>query len=159
MFLVGKGIPPHITSLPETVLQTPFGQMLRPQLDRAMRTVTQAPVASPSAVNTQANVVRSALSNAATNGSGSSAPSTTTKPQAQAKPSPPTKHRHSSLSLPLFTALPTTPHTYTSIPPLPKLVAKMGSRFSTSPATTSAVTFLTARQSSCLLYTSPSPRD
>ena len=44
MFLVGKGIPDHITSLPQTVLNTPFGQMLKPQLDSAMRGVTQAPV-------------------------------------------------------------------------------------------------------------------
>lgn len=44
MFLVGKGIPEHITSLPQTVLNTPFGQMLKPQLDAAMRGVTQAPV-------------------------------------------------------------------------------------------------------------------
>ena len=44
MFLVGKGIPEHITSLPQTVLNTPFGQMLKPQLDRSMRTITQAPV-------------------------------------------------------------------------------------------------------------------
>lgn len=44
MFLVGKGIPEHITSLPETVLQTPFGQMMKPQLDAQMRSVTQAPV-------------------------------------------------------------------------------------------------------------------
>ena len=46
MFLVGKGIPDHITSLPETVLNTPFGQMLKPQLDNAMRGITQAPVPS-----------------------------------------------------------------------------------------------------------------
>ena len=44
MFLVGKGIPDHITSLPQTVLNTPFGQMLRPQLDNAMRSMTQAPL-------------------------------------------------------------------------------------------------------------------
>ena len=44
MFLVGKGIPKHITSLPQTVLNTPFGQMLKPQLDQAMRGITQAPV-------------------------------------------------------------------------------------------------------------------
>ena len=44
-FLVGQGIPDHITSLPRTVLNTPFGQMLKPQLDQAMRGVTQAPVA------------------------------------------------------------------------------------------------------------------
>ena len=42
MFLVGKGIPDHITSLPRRVLDTPFGQMLRPQLDSAMRGITQS---------------------------------------------------------------------------------------------------------------------
>lgn len=47
MFLVGKGIPSHITSLPETVLSTPFGQMLRPQIDAAMRPITQAPTPQP----------------------------------------------------------------------------------------------------------------
>ena len=46
MFLLGKGIPEHITSLPQTVLNTPFGQMLKSQLDSAMRGITQAPVAS-----------------------------------------------------------------------------------------------------------------
>jgi thiol-disulfide isomerase/thioredoxin len=44
MFLVGKKIPDHITSLPRRVLDTPFGQMLKPQLDAAMRPMTQAPV-------------------------------------------------------------------------------------------------------------------
>ena len=44
MFLVGKGIPEHIKSLPQTVLNTPFGQLLQPQLDNAMRGITQAPV-------------------------------------------------------------------------------------------------------------------
>lgn len=44
MFLVGKGIPDHITSLPKRVLETPFGQMLKPQIDASMRSVTQAPV-------------------------------------------------------------------------------------------------------------------
>ncbi|KAK6430355.1 hypothetical protein LTR95_013495 [Oleoguttula sp. CCFEE 5521] len=44
MFLVGKGIPDHITSLPRRVLETPFGQMLRPSLEAGMRSVTQAPV-------------------------------------------------------------------------------------------------------------------
>ena len=49
MFLVGKNIPTHITSLPQTVLDTPFGQMLKPQLDSAMRQMTQMPV-GPSAI-------------------------------------------------------------------------------------------------------------
>lgn len=65
MFLVGKGIPDHITSLPKTVLDTPFGQMLRPQLDRSMRSVTQAPVPSPSKSNSQASLP---MRNGATNG-------------------------------------------------------------------------------------------
>lgn len=43
MFLVGKSIPKEITSLPETFLSTPIGQMLRTQLDQSMRTMTQAP--------------------------------------------------------------------------------------------------------------------
>ncbi|KAH8705362.1 putative thioredoxin [Talaromyces proteolyticus] len=42
MFLVGKGIPEHIQSLPKTFLSTPLGQMLRPQIDAAMRGITQA---------------------------------------------------------------------------------------------------------------------
>lgn len=52
MFLLGKGIPDRITSLPQTVLNTPFGQMLKPQLDSAMRGITQAPVA-PTAIPPQ----------------------------------------------------------------------------------------------------------
>lgn len=52
MFLVGTGIPDRITSLPQDVLNTPFGQMLKPQLESAMRGVTQAPVA-PQAIPQQ----------------------------------------------------------------------------------------------------------
>lgn len=48
MFLVGVKIPDHITSLPSEVLATPFGNMLRPMLDRSMRQITQAPVPSQS---------------------------------------------------------------------------------------------------------------
>lgn len=43
-FLVGREIPGHITNLPKRVLDTPFGQMLKPQIDASMREVTQAPV-------------------------------------------------------------------------------------------------------------------
>lgn len=44
MFLLGKGIPDHITSLPSQVLNTPFGAMMKNQLDASMRNVTQAAV-------------------------------------------------------------------------------------------------------------------
>ncbi|RDW63175.1 bifunctional C97 family peptidase/thioredoxin family protein [Aspergillus mulundensis] len=43
MFLLGKSIPEHIRNLPETFLSTPFGQMLKPQIEGALRGVTQAP--------------------------------------------------------------------------------------------------------------------
>ena len=41
MFLVGRSIPEHIRSLPQTVLNTPFGQMIKPQIEIALRGVTQ----------------------------------------------------------------------------------------------------------------------
>ncbi|KAI4734028.1 DUF862-domain-containing protein [Aureobasidium sp. EXF-12298] len=44
MFLVGRGIPDHITALPETVLNTPFGAMMKQRLDAEMRHITQAAV-------------------------------------------------------------------------------------------------------------------
>jgi thiol-disulfide isomerase/thioredoxin len=53
MFLVGKGIPDHITSLPQTVMNTPFGQMLRPQIDAMMRPITQAPLPQQAAPRAQ----------------------------------------------------------------------------------------------------------
>ena len=75
MFLVGKGIPEHITSLPQTVLNTPFGQMLKPQLDNAMRGITQAPVPPT-------NVPRLGTSNqASSNGYTSSSPSLANRSQ------------------------------------------------------------------------------
>ena len=60
MFLVGKGIPEHITSLPRTVLNTPFGQMLKPQLDSAMREITQASVPLAAMPQPQANFAAAA---------------------------------------------------------------------------------------------------
>lgn len=41
MFLVGKSIPEHIRNLPRTFLDTPFGQMMKPQIENALRGVTQ----------------------------------------------------------------------------------------------------------------------
>lgn len=41
MFLLGKNIPDHIRNLPQTFLNTPFGQMMKPQIENALRGVTQ----------------------------------------------------------------------------------------------------------------------
>lgn len=46
MFLVGAGIPDRITSLPQTVLNTPFGQILKSQLETSIRGIAQAPQAN-----------------------------------------------------------------------------------------------------------------
>jgi len=42
MFLCGVGIPEKIKNLPREVLNTPFGQMMRPALERQLRPITQA---------------------------------------------------------------------------------------------------------------------
>lgn len=56
MFLVGKQIPDHITSLPETVMNTPFGQMLKPKLEGAMQELTHAPIPTTSRPPTSPSV-------------------------------------------------------------------------------------------------------
>ncbi|KAJ5587194.1 uncharacterized protein N7459_002959 [Penicillium hispanicum] len=51
MFLVGKSIPDHIRNLPRTFLETPFGQMMKPQIEKALRGTVQAgpgPIPGPS---------------------------------------------------------------------------------------------------------------
>ncbi|KAI9894134.1 MAG: Kinesin [Vezdaea aestivalis] len=70
LFLVGKGIPEHITSLPQTVLNTPFGQMLRPSLEQSMKSVTQAPVPPQ---NTALHATNGALPNGTSAGHGQDA--------------------------------------------------------------------------------------
>ncbi|MCJ1337964.1 hypothetical protein MMC09_003248 [Bachmanniomyces sp. S44760] len=72
MFLLGKGIPDHITSLPKTVLDTPFGQMLKPQLDSAMRGMTQAPVSASKVPPSRPPALRST-----SNGTSAAGPSPT----------------------------------------------------------------------------------
>ena len=42
MFLLGRGIPDHIRTLPERFLQTPFGQMMKPAVDATIRRIASA---------------------------------------------------------------------------------------------------------------------
>lgn len=120
MFLVGRGIPEHITSLPQTVLNTPFGQMLKPQLDREMRSITQASV--PASSIPPKPVVASASSSTAA--------------------MPP--HPHDRLNLPLFKRTSTKAVTYNKVPPMDKLIGKMGD-FGNQPEVNSAVDFVKVR--------------
>ncbi|KAJ6139261.1 hypothetical protein N7471_005747 [Penicillium samsonianum] len=61
MFLVGKSIPDHIINLPRTFLETPFGQMMKPQIENALKGVTQGtgtgPAPGPSAQPTTVRAV------------------------------------------------------------------------------------------------------
>ncbi|KAJ5209831.1 hypothetical protein N7449_004210 [Penicillium cf. viridicatum] len=50
MFLVGKSIPEHIINLPRTFLETPFGQMMKPQIEMALKGVTQGTGTRPAPV-------------------------------------------------------------------------------------------------------------
>ncbi|CAI6341192.1 unnamed protein product [Periconia digitata] len=68
MFLVGKGIPEHITSLPETVLNTPFGQMLKPRLDAMMRPIVQAPTPQAGAIPSSKSAGSASTNGAVRNG-------------------------------------------------------------------------------------------
>ncbi|CAI7677322.1 unnamed protein product [Penicillium palitans] len=61
MFLVGKSIPEHIINLPRAFLETPFGQMMKPQIEMALKGVTQGtgtgPAPGPSVQPTTARAV------------------------------------------------------------------------------------------------------
>lgn len=120
MFLVGKGIPEHITSLPQRVLDTPFGQLLRPQIDNAMRSVTQAPVISPRR-----------RSSAASRGSVSIQ-------------SPRSQHPHSKLHIVKLRSEPLKAVTYSIVPTLEKVTGKLGSLSSDS-AVVALVSFIRTR--------------
>ncbi|KAK9862241.1 hypothetical protein WJX84_006612 [Apatococcus fuscideae] len=67
-FLVGHGIPDHITSLPQEVLATPFGQMIAPMLggmQQQLGSVGQPPLgASATAAGSSASSSQSAASQA-----------------------------------------------------------------------------------------------
>ena len=96
MFLVGKELPSTITGLPRTVLETPFGRMLQPQIDRALRPVTQAPI--PVQPNARAKV---------------------------SNPVKTLSHPHTRLKVPKLLSASSKPITYTKVPPLDKLVTKL----------------------------------
>ncbi|KAF7520572.1 hypothetical protein PCG10_009062 [Penicillium crustosum] len=61
MFLVGKSIPENIINLPRAFLETPFGQMMKPQIEMALKGVTQGtgtgPAPGPSVQPTTARAV------------------------------------------------------------------------------------------------------
>ncbi|KAI9763295.1 MAG: hypothetical protein M1840_000777 [Geoglossum simile] len=77
MFLVGRGIPGHITSLPQTFLNSPLGALLKPTLENAMRPITQAPLTPPAVSRApQAKASAAASASAVTAEPSSSAPHT-----------------------------------------------------------------------------------
>lgn len=129
IFLVGKSIPDKISSLPETFLKTPIGQMLKGQIDQSMRRMTQA----PDAVSGQ-NARLKPSSQTQTNGTSSRQTSSVhpTRPifinsAPQAKGTRPSSHPQASLKLPLLSKRIPEPILATTSPPLDKLFSRIAS--------------------------------
>ncbi|KAK4998759.1 hypothetical protein LTR66_002059 [Elasticomyces elasticus] len=161
MFLVGKGIPEHITNLPQTVLNTPFGQMLRPQIDASMRRMTQAPVPPqniPSVHNRRSNGANGTNPSHVVNGNGAvtlpispvSAFSESSLSSTEAahglvhyeKAFP--SHPHLTCKVPTLQSGSLRPVTFTKTPPLDKLTAKLGAA-GHDPAAVAIKTFVSTR--------------
>lgn len=132
MFLVGKSIPQNISSLPETFLRTPIGQMMRGQIDQSMRRMTQAPDAV-SGQNVRSST-RPGIPQSHTNGvSGTQTngvhPNRPTFINSVAKPkvaTSTTQHPHSKLKLSILSRRITEPSLAKTCPPLDKLMTKLG---------------------------------
>jgi thiol-disulfide isomerase/thioredoxin len=62
MFLCGVGIPEKIKNLPQEVLNTPFGQMMRPALEQQLRPITTAHAEPPRTAAPQASRVKTVAS-------------------------------------------------------------------------------------------------
>jgi hypothetical protein len=129
MFLVGKSIPEKISSLPETFLKTPIGQMMRGQIDQSMRRMTQAPDAvsgqnARSAGNSQTRT--NGMSSGQTNGVHPSRPIFINS-ALQGKGAGISTHPHNTLKLPLLSKRIPEPILATTSPPLDKLLTRIAS--------------------------------
>lgn len=130
MFLVGKSIPEKISSLPETFLRTPIGQMMRGQIDQSMRRMTQAPDAvsgrnARSMAHPQTQINGAARTQ--TNGVHSSRPTLiNSAPQAKG-PQTRSKHPHTAFKVPLLSKRVAEPILAATCPPLEKLLTRITS--------------------------------
>jgi hypothetical protein len=128
MFLVGKSIPEHIRNLPQTFLQTPFGQMMKPQIEMALKGVTQGTgqigTPGPSAQPTTARAA-------------SAATQTLTRPA----------HPHRQLRLPSLQREITNFVMYKKVPPLDKLIQKLPQEFQEAQGVADIIEFVKLRHS------------
>ncbi|SPO00664.1 related to thioredoxin [Cephalotrichum gorgonifer] len=120
-FLVGKGIPDHILNLPQAVLDSPMGRMLLPHLTQNVNAARQ----TGSILGIQNNNGAAPVSNGQERRG----------------------HPHQQLNLPTFVNAPKEPVVYSKTPPIPKLLAKMGSA-AQDPAVADLKTFIEARDTS-----------
>ena len=133
MFLVGKSIPEQISSLPETFLKTPIGQMMRGQIDQSMRRMTQAPDAASG--RNAISSARSATSQSHESGASQRQTNSTTPTVLNAAPRarktlPSTKHQHIALRLSTMQKRVAEPILAKACPPLDKLLMKISSDLS-----------------------------
>ncbi|KAL1892000.1 hypothetical protein Sste5346_007344 [Sporothrix stenoceras] len=116
-FLVGHGIPAHITGMPDAVLATPMGRMLLPQLMQSGMT----------GGNRGANGGGSLLGLQETAQPATPIPAA---PVANGRPS----HLHHTLRLPSFSNVDATqPVLFGKVPPLDKLLSKLGDEVAAQP--------------------------
>jgi hypothetical protein len=129
-FLVGKSIPESISSLPETFLKTPIGQMMRGQIDQSMRKMTQAPdaVSGQNARRTQGSPTQAnglSRMQTQTNGSHPTRPIfINSSPGAKGSH---TNHPHAGFRLPHLSKRIAEPTLATASPPIDKLLARIES--------------------------------
>ncbi|CAK7216010.1 hypothetical protein SEUCBS140593_002726 [Sporothrix eucalyptigena] len=115
-FLLGHGIPEHITGMPQAVLASPMGRMLLPQL------------------------VQSVNANRRQNGNSLLGLQSSAQPSAPVRAQPPPAplgppHSHHKLRLPLFAnATNTKSALFEKVPPLDKLIGKLGEDTAKKPA-------------------------
>ncbi|KAJ6079101.1 hypothetical protein N7467_008854 [Penicillium canescens] len=128
MFLVGKSIPEHIRNLPQTFLETPFGQMMKPQIEMALKGVTQGTgqmgVPGPSAQ-----------------------PSTARAPHAATQPIARPAHPHRQLRLPSLQRDIKNFVMYKKVPPLEKLIQKLPAEFQEAQSVAKIIEFVKLRHS------------
>ncbi|CAK7245816.1 MAG: hypothetical protein STHCBS139747_007416 [Sporothrix thermara] len=130
-FLVGHGIPDYITGMPRAVLASPMGRMLLPQLVQSVN-ASRRQNGNGSLLGLQNNAQQVQAP--------APAPA-----QTQPVPSGP-PHPHNKLNLPSFANITNVkPALFEKVPPLDKLISKLGDDMASQPAVHALRTYLEER--------------
>lgn len=138
-FLVGHGIPAHITGMPDRVLATPMGRMLLPQLMQSGMTGGRNGNGGGSLLGLQETAQPAA-------------PTPAVPVSSNGQPA----HRHHSLRLPSFTSVDATRAVlFSKVPPLDKLLSKLGDEVAAQPAVRDLRVFLEGKAANTKSVSTP----